>query len=248
MSIERPEQDKNRTASLEMGTSPLPNRGVEAGDVNHAADALPPTQLSETEKFSTSGVLRNEQLIESPNAASDSLRSQSPEQRFEPSQGLGAANEVKPSVSDSDLAARSGLTDEKYQEIRDMPKESRPDPKEYLSQEYIKDSLSEFQSAHRYQSDVAKWGIGRKDGAFVTPSDVGSDGTASNKGGKAVHIEMNGVENVQVNMPSGKESGANEEWGPGGWDRASGNREAVITGIPDRPANRLFVPREKDER
>jgi RHS repeat-associated protein len=137
----------------------------------------------------------------------------------------------------------------KKDEIRAIPKGERPDPSEYLSQDYISDHLSQFQDgASRFmtQSNLEKYGIAQRDGtSFVMPSSEADQLVASTSGNPAALEEALGLpkdflasnqlyrvdianpQELNLRMPSGNEAGANDQWIPGG-KLPDGNSEAVI--------------------
>ncbi|WP_293010331.1 hypothetical protein [Mycobacterium sp.] len=143
----------------------------------------------------------------------------------------------------------SGLSDEKRDEILALPKGSRPDPSDYLSQEYIERHLQKFDGGgtrFMLQENFDRFGIGQRDGtSFVFPTSeveelakAGSLGDIEQVLGlpegyfrdfEVIRIDIGELENYNIRIPSGNEAGANEYWIPGGL-LPEGLPEAVIDG------------------
>ncbi|GAB4587642.1 WXG100-like domain-containing protein [Nocardia sp. IFM 10818] len=143
----------------------------------------------------------------------------------------------------------SGLTQQVADDILATPKGSRPDPTTYLSPDYVKYHLAQFEDgAVRFQSEtgLAKYGIGQRDGtSFVMPKAEADALLVATKGDRAALEKALGLQDgflqnntlVRVDIPdpnahglripSGNEAGANSQWIPGG--RLPGDaREAII--------------------
>jgi len=147
------------------------------------------------------------------------------------------------------------LSQTKKDEISAIPKGERPNPSEYLSQDYIADHLSHFQDgASRFmtKTNLEKYGIAQRDGtSFVMPGSEADQLLASTRGNPAALEEALGLpkdflasnqlyrvdipnpEKLNLRIPSGNEAGANDQWIPGG-KLPDGNLEAVIDagGLP----------------
>ena len=156
------------------------------------------------------------------------------------------------------VANAKSLTIEKIIEITSTEKGSRPNPTTYLSKKYIKNHLKKFQNGVSIVMGVESYKkfvkdsetIGRVDGCFVMPKyicdtiDKKSDGNIliyekslsftegyfSSQGG-LVRLDIFEIEDLNLRMPSGNESGANELWLPGGFT-LGGIPEAVLDPIP----------------
>ena len=147
------------------------------------------------------------------------------------------------------LNASPPLTTAKIEEITTIPKGARPDPSEYLSSEYIKNHLSQFDNgASRFmtQKNLDKYGIGQRDGtSFVMPKTEADKLLESTQGNapaletalglpsgflesnKMVRVDISNPQELNLRTPSGNEAGANEFWIPGG-KLPTGNSEAII--------------------
>jgi hypothetical protein len=144
----------------------------------------------------------------------------------------------------------AGLTDEKRDEIVAIEKGTRPDPSDYLSQEYIQHHLEQFdQGGTRFmlKDTFEDFGIGQIDGTtFVFPSSeidalmksTKGDPTALEKAlglpdgyfkDNVIRVDIRDLENYNLRIPSGNEAGANVKWLPGG-TLPKGMPEAVIDG------------------
>jgi hypothetical protein len=144
----------------------------------------------------------------------------------------------------------------KSEDILNTPKGSRPDPSTYLSPDYIANHLSEFKEGASYlvtKAALDKYGrddvVGRGDGQFVMTkaqmdkvlTESGGDisiiekelGIPENmwKDKEISRIDVVDPESLNLRMPSGNESGANELWLPGG-KLPTGYSEAVVDAIP----------------
>ncbi len=143
---------------------------------------------------------------------------------------------------------------------------NRPDPSTYLTKATINEHLSVFRDKPclfltRYAYDnFCKNGIGRKDGQFLIPKDIGDkiEKLLSNKStfgaGEAqlgipsgawqnqeiIRVTVNEIPNLR--MASGNEAGANKYWMPGGY-LPNGLPEAVCDQIPnDKVTMSSFFP------
>ena len=142
---------------------------------------------------------------------------------------------------------RRGWTKEK---VLEKLKGNRPNPKEYLRAEYIKQHLELFEkegiaSKIMTKEDYEKFGIGKPDigkTEFVSrKSDIDDILMLSldeqslklgipleqTKKRNIVRIDFKLSKDVRVEMPSGNEWGANDKWLPGGV-LPEGNLEAII--------------------
>lgn len=154
----------------------------------------------------------------------------------------------------------AGLTAKERQAILDLPKGSRPDPSTYLSPDYIKAHLGEFDGgATRFmtKSNFDRYGIAQADGtSFVMPTSevdaliarTGGDPRAMEEAlglpngfldGNVVRVDIENPAADGLRMPSGNEAGANPQWLPGG-KLPTGVSEAVIDGAKV-PAGDLHV-------
>lgn len=136
------------------------------------------------------------------------------------------------------------------------PKGKRPNPKEYLSADYINTHHAVFENGASYlvpKSVLDKYGrklLGRPDGQFVM-SNTDMNLLMRNCEGKLSYVEKElgipkgawaGKELVRIDifdpyslnlrMPTGNEGGANDLWLPGG-KLPTGLWEAVIDAIPE---------------
>jgi hypothetical protein len=143
----------------------------------------------------------------------------------------------------------TGLTDEKRDEILAMEKGTRPDPSEYLSQDYIQHHLEQFdQGGTRFMPDqnFNKYGIGQRDGTtFVFPTNEvdalmakGDFAAIESVLGlpegyfedySVLRVDIPDLGHYDLRIPSGNEAGANDYWLPGGF-LPEGIPEAVIDG------------------
>jgi hypothetical protein len=143
-----------------------------------------------------------------------------------------------------------GLTGEKRDEILAMEKGIRPDPSDYLPQEYIQHHLEQFsQGGTRFmlKDTFDDFGIGQVDGTtFVFPSREIDSLMEETKGEPAalekalglpdgyfkdnvIRVDIQDLEPYNLRIPSGNEAGANAKWLPGGL-LPQGMPEAVIDG------------------
>ncbi|WAJ42973.1 hypothetical protein OK015_17145 [Mycobacterium sp. Aquia_216] len=150
-----------------------------------------------------------------------------------------------------DDVSSEGLSAQQRDEIIATPKGSRPDPSEYLSQEYIRSHLNKFtEGASRFmpETNLEKYGIAQRDGtSFVMPK-IEADAMIQAAGGdlramenqlglpegflesnKIMRIDIADPGDFNLRIPSGNEAGANEQWMPGG-RLPNGASEAVIDG------------------
>ncbi len=144
-------------------------------------------------------------------------------------------------------AWKDGWTKEK---VLENPKGSRPDPEKYLKKEYIQQHIELFEKEGVVSRIVPKdkfeeFGIGKPDigkTEFVSrKSDIDDilmlslEDQSKKLGipfeqiekGYAVRIDFKLSKEVKVEMPSGNEFGANEQWLPGGV-LPEGNLEAIV--------------------
>lgn len=143
------------------------------------------------------------------------------------------------------------LTEEQQNHIAEMEKGTRPDPSDYLPQEFIDHHLDKFEGgATRFMvsDNFDLYGIGQRDGTtFVMPTDE-VDGLMKSTGGDpramekalglpegyfaeydVIRVDVADPQGFDLRMPSGNEAGANEQWIPGGF-LPQGISEAVIDG------------------
>ena len=157
--------------------------------------------------------------------------------------------ELRPAVDD---ASNKILSQSKIDEMLATPKGSRPNPSEYLSSDYIKTHLSQFdEGAARIISKKAmeKFGTAGPSPSLVMPKpyvekiikegsgDIGKieDALGFPKGSldpEDIMIAEIPLTN-DIKIPSGNEGGANPLWEPGGFN-SGGFPEAVV----DLPATR----------
>ena len=145
----------------------------------------------------------------------------------------------------------NGLSADKSDEIVQMEKGTRPDPAEYLPQEYIDHHLDKFSDgATRFmpESNLEKYGIAQRDGtSFVMPKSEADAMIEATRGDPRAmeralglpegFLDSNGVVRIDIahpdefnlRIPSGNEAGANDQWIPGG-QLPDGASEAVING------------------
>jgi hypothetical protein len=144
----------------------------------------------------------------------------------------------------------SGLTGEKRDEIIAMEKGARPDPSEYLPQEYIQHHLEQFDKGgtrFMLKDTFDDFGIGQVDGTtFVFPSSEIDALMEATKGDSraleqalglpdgyfkdnVIRVDIQDLEPYNFRIPSGNEAGANAKWLPGGL-LPQGMPEAVIDG------------------
>lgn len=145
----------------------------------------------------------------------------------------------------------NGLSEEKRNEILAMEKGTRPDPSEYLSQEFIERHLEKFDDgATRFMTrdSLDAYGIGQRDGtSFIMATDEIDSLMAATQGDpramekalglpegyfssdSIVRVDIRDPQNYDLRLPSGNEAGANDQWIPGGY-LPQGTSEAVIDG------------------
>ncbi|MBF0365525.1 MAG: hypothetical protein HQK50_08130 [Oligoflexia bacterium] len=150
----------------------------------------------------------------------------------------------KPGTGEIDKAAT-----QKFTEILNLPKGSRPPPETYLPTEYIKSHLAKFEngaSKIMRKSQYNKYGVAQADGtSFVLPKSEADNLIASaggntrlleeNLGFKSgfldkeelIRVDISNSQNYNIRIPSGNEAGASDLWIPGG-KLPNGNSEAVI--------------------
>lgn len=157
------------------------------------------------------------------------------------------ARKTAKSLKRLENAWRNGWTKEK---VLEKPKGNRPNPKEYLKAEYIKEHIELFEKEGIASRIVSKEiferrGIGKPDVGkteFVSrKSDIDDilmlsiEEQSAKLGipleqiekGDVVRIDFKLSKEVKVEMPSGNEWGANDKWLPGGV-LPEGNLEAII--------------------
>lgn len=156
-----------------------------------------------------------------------------------------------------DSLVRDQISYKQYREIIATPKEQRPDPSEYLSQEYIESHLEQFEDGatvlttrSNYEKYMESSGfVGREDNSlFVLPKDLcdtilneSADISEVEKAlgfpegyfatDEIIRIDISEPKNWNLRMPSGNEAGANALWVPGGYTSGN-NPEAVLDRIP----------------
>lgn len=152
------------------------------------------------------------------------------------------------------------LTESTKEKIVNQPKGSRPDPSNYLSNEYIKKHLDQFKDGvsviqsewayKRYSRTNGFVGVPDDNTLFVMPKKYcdeiiskanGNVSIIENElgfpegyfcdGGGLVRIDMLETDNLNIRMPSGNETGANNLWIPGG-KTSGGVPEAITDTIP----------------
>ncbi len=148
------------------------------------------------------------------------------------------------------------LGQQKFDEILNTEKGLRPNPSDYLPQEYIDAHLAQFENGASYfvpTNSLDKYGrniLGMPDNTqFVLPTTAVDDVIRQSKGNIAELEKIMGIPNgswqgkdlsiidihstadLKLRMPSGNEFGANSEWLPGG-RLPTGMSEAVINNIP----------------
>ena len=151
------------------------------------------------------------------------------------------------SVNRLEKGWKRGWTKEK---VLEKLKGNRPNPKEYLKAEYIKEHIELFEkegivSRIVSKSDFEEYGVGKPDfgkSEFISrKSDIDDILMLSKEEqslklgipieqiekGEIVRIDFKLSKDVKVEMPSGNEFGANEQWLPGGV-LPEGNLEAII--------------------
>lgn len=184
-----------------------------------------------------------------------------------PTDGSGRDSHQAEDGSPSDHDDTSpGLTDEKRDEILAMEKGTRPDPSEYLTQEYIHHHLEKFNGGgtrFMLNDTFEDFGIGQRDGTtFVFPTSkidelmesTRGDPTALEKalglpGGyfkdNVIRVDIKDPQHYNLRVPSGNEAGANKLWLPGGF-LPRGMPEAVIDGaeVPPEDVVREDFPQQ----
>ncbi|WP_143735647.1 RHS repeat domain-containing protein, partial [Microbulbifer mangrovi] len=152
----------------------------------------------------------------------------------------------------------------RMKEVQAMPKASRPDPSTYLPQSYIDAHEAKFAGGASYFAP--KWAldefgrnpVGRADGQFVMTKSqldqvlVRTNGDMSLiekelgipdgdwQGQEMVVIEISDPGKHNVRIPTGRESGANPLWEPGG-KLPTGHDEAVVDAIPEGEFKELSI-------
>lgn len=161
--------------------------------------------------------------------------------------------------SDEAVAAarRSGASARRLDEVRTMPKGSRPDPSTYLPARFVDEHLSAFREsgAVRFYSGSSfdKYGtLGPPGGTYAIPrsqfddvmartgGDLGKvetelglePGALTDGSTRVAYVKPDDLDNLR--MPSGNEAGANSNWLPGGYT-SGGVPEAAIDVPPGTP-------------
>ncbi|VUD41495.1 Putative deoxyribonuclease RhsC [Thalassocella blandensis] len=163
--------------------------------------------------------------------------------------------------------ANSKEASQAYQKLKAvdaMDQDIRPNPSSYLPQSYIDAHLAKFDSGASYFAP--KWAldrfgrdpVGRADGQFVMTTQqvnevllrTGGDMALIEKelgipegdwqGQEMVVIEIDTPKNVNLRMPTGRESGANELWLAGG-KLPTGHDEAVTDAIPQSAYKEMSI-------
>ena len=139
-----------------------------------------------------------------------------------------------------------------HNKIINTPKEKRPDPDAYLPSFYIKRHIAKFRNgATKFIAGGSRYPsiyIGGATGTFVMPKYVADRAIKMAKGDPRKLEEILGLERgslgampnridipnpINIRVPTGRESGANESWIPGGYT-SQGIEEAVIDQVsPD---------------
>lgn len=175
--------------------------------------------------------------------------------------------------SASTVFAAAPLSQQQINSIIEIEKGERPAHETYLSQKYIKNHLKKFckglsiitgvQSFEKYMLHADL--IGREDNTcFVMPKKIcdkiekeaGGNisvwekklsfdaGYFANQGG-LVRIDILDFKDLNLRIPNGNESGANEHWIPGGWTIGD-TPEAVTNRIPKARIIVRFLPANKN--
>lgn len=172
-------------------------------------------------------------------------------------------NRIRPKGHSSSVS--SELTQETIDKIRAIPHGERPDPSTYLSPEYIREHLAQFEGgATRIvpKKTFDAYGLGQRDGtSFVFASDQLEDLMRSTGGdmrlveqaiglpdryleGDILKIDIPSPDRFGLRIPSGNESGANSDWIPGG-KLPGGYSEAVVDGATIDP-NEINIVKIKE--
>ncbi|MBF0300959.1 MAG: hypothetical protein HQK51_19785 [Oligoflexia bacterium] len=150
----------------------------------------------------------------------------------------------KPGTGEIDKAAT-----QKFTEILNIPKGSRPPPETYLPKEYIELHLAKFDNgASRFmrKSDLEAYGPAQIDGtSFIMPKSEADQILTSAIGDKKkfedalgfprghldrsemVRVDISKPRDYNLRIPSGNEAGVNPLWRPGG-TLPNGHSEAII--------------------
>lgn len=156
----------------------------------------------------------------------------------------------------------SPLSDDVRDDILGMDKGSRPDPSEYLPQEFIEHHLEKFDGgASRFMTSEAleDYGIGHMDGTtYVFPTReldslmeaTGGDLRALEQalglpegyfdGEGVIRVDVPDPGDYHLRVPSGNEAGTNDQWIPGGF-LPQGMPEAIIDGAEVPPDDLLIT-------
>jgi len=159
----------------------------------------------------------------------------------------------------------------KVRNVANIQKGIRPNPKKYLSKRYINKHLSKFNDGasviqtewaySRYSKSNGFVGVPDDNSLFVMPKNYcdeiisKADGDISiieeslgfpkgyfSDGGGLVRIDVDDISKINIRIPSGNETGANNLWIPGGFT-SGGVPEAITDIIPlnDTIITRLTV-------
>lgn len=153
---------------------------------------------------------------------------------------------------------RNVVSDDMRAHILEMDKGSRPDPSDYLPQQFIEHHLERFDDgASRFMTAEAleDYGIGHRDGTtYVFPTRelenlmeaTGGDRRALEQAlglpdgyfdvEGVVRVDVPSPETYDLRIPSGNEAGTNDQWIPGGF-LPTGMPEAVIDGADVPPGD-----------
>jgi len=148
--------------------------------------------------------------------------------------------------------------------VQAMTRGSRPDVSDYLPQSLIDEHLAKFDGGGAYfapKDALDRWGrdpVGRADGQFVMSAQQVDDVLArtggdmslierdlgippgSWAGQEMVVIKIDDPNSLNLRMPTGNESGANDLWQPGG-KLPTGYDEAVVDAIPQAKYQELSI-------
>ena len=164
-----------------------------------------------------------------------------------------------------------GVQFAKVRNVANIQKGIRPNPKKYLSKRYINKHLSKFNDGasviqtewaySRYSKSNGFVGVPDDNSLFVMPKNYcdeiisKADGDISiieeslgfpkgyfSDGGGLVRIDVDDISKINIRIPSGNETGANNLWIPGGFT-SGGVPEAITDIIPlnDTIITRLTV-------
>ena len=167
----------------------------------------------------------------------------------EGSRGFTEAAALAGKIGETSSKAIGEMGIDKFKEITNMPKGSRPPPETYLSKEYIDAHLSKFKDgASRFmkKNNMEFYGPAQVDGTTYILTKTEADTILASSNGDRRILEQNlgwstgftdGSEIVRINipnpnefnlrLPSGNEAGTTNLWLPGG-ELPTGNAEAII--------------------